>query len=316
MSTHTEASGAQTGTALAARVADGGAGRGLGGRVLARALGAARGAAGEPGTALFDAPGPRTRRRIAVATVVSLAALVLLVWGAVRRLASYGQLDAAKWQMFTQWPIIHYLLNGLVATLEVTAISGAIALPIAVLMALGRLSRTRLLRWPAAVYTEVLRAVPLLLLIYAFLLGLPSTGLQVPLMWQLVWPIVLTNSAVLAEIFRAGVLAVNRGQTEAAQAIGLRYWPTMRLVVIPQAVRQVIPSLVSQLIRLLKDSTLGYVVSYLELLYASEVLGQYNHAVLQSFLVAAFCYVIVNNILATVARRLERRTSRAPSTAA
>jgi glutamate transport system permease protein len=316
MRTHNEVAAARTGSALTARAADGAAARGPGGRVLARALGAVRGATAEPGPALFDAPGPRARRRIAVATVVSLTALVLLAWGAVRRLASYGQLDAAKWQIFTQWPIIHYLLNGLAATLEVTVISGAIALPVAVLMALGRLARTRLLRWPAAVYTEALRAVPLLLLIYAFLLGLPSTGIQMPLMWQLVWPIALTNSAVLAEIFRAGVLAVNRGQTEAAQAIGLRYWPVMRLVVIPQAVRQVIPSLVSQLIRLLKDSTLGYVVSYLELLYASEVLGQYNHAVLQSFIVAAFCYVVVNNTLATVARRLERHTSRAPSAAA
>jgi len=266
-----------------------------------------------PGDMLFDQPGPLARRRIAVATVVSLAVLVLLAWAAERRFAAYGQLSADKWEPFTQWPIIHYLLNGMLATLEVTAISGAIALPAGMILALGRLSRTRLLRWPAALYTEALRSVPLLLLIYAFLFGLPSTGLRLPLMWLLIWPIVATNSAVLAEIFRAGVLAVDRGQTEAAQAIGLRYWPTMRHVVIPQAVRRVIPSLVSQLIRLLKDSTLGYVVSYLELLYAAEVLGQYNHAILQCFLAAAFCYVIVNNILAVVARRLELRMPHSPS---
>jgi glutamate transport system permease protein len=265
------------------------------------------------GSALFDPPGPRGRRRIAIATVVALAVLVLLAWEVERRLASYGQLSAAKWAPFTQWPIIHYLLNGLVATLEVTVISASIALPAGLLLALGRLSRTWLLRWPAALYTEVLRSVPLLLLIYAFLLGLPSTGVRLPLMWQLIWPIVATNSALLAEIFRAGVLAVDRGQTEAAQAIGLRHSSTMRFVVLPQAVRQVIPSLVSQLIRLLKDSTLGYVVSYLELLYAAEVLGQYNHAVLQCFLVAAFIYVIMNNILAVIARQLELRTPHVPS---
>jgi glutamate transport system permease protein len=262
---------------------------------------------------LFDAPGPRARRRIAIATVVAVVALIAAVWAAERRFAAYGQLSAAKWEPFTQWPIIHYLLNGLIATLEVTAISGAIALPAGLLLALGRLSRTRLLRWPAALYTEVFRAVPLLLLIYAVLFGLPSTGLRLPLMWELIWPIVATNSAVLAEIFRAGVLSIDRGQTEAAQAIGLRYWPTMRHVIIPQAIRRVVPSLVTQLIRLLKDSTLGYVVSYLELLYASEVLGQYNHAVLQCFLVAAFCYVIVNNILAAVARRLEVGLPHSPS---
>jgi glutamate transport system permease protein len=286
--------------------------RGYGTRGL---LGVVRRAAGDPGpgSTLFDQPGPRGKRHIAIATIAALAGLALLAWGLERRLAAYGQLSADKWQPFTQWPIIHYLLNGLLATLEVTAISGSIALPIGMLLALGRLSRTRLLRWPAALYTEVLRSVPLLLLIYAFLLGLPSTGLRLPLMWQLIWPIVATNSALLAEIFRAGMLAVDRGQTEAAQAIGLSRLATMRLVVVPQAVRQVSPSLVSQLIRLLKDSTLGYVVSCLELLYAAEVLGQYNHAVLQCFLVAAFVYVIVNNILAAVARRLELHTPHAPS---
>jgi glutamate transport system permease protein len=263
-----------------------------------------------PDMALFDQPGPRARRRIAIATVIALVVLAALAWAAVQRFAAFGQLNADKWAPFTQWPIIHYLLNGLGATLEVTAISGGIALPGGLFLALGRLSRTRLLRWAAALYIEVLRSVPLLLLIYAFLLGLPAIGLRLPLMWQLIWPIVATNSAVLAEIFRAGVLSIDRGQTEAAQAIGLRYWPTMCHVIMPQAVRRVIPSLVSQVIRLLKDSTLGYVVSYQELLYAAGVLGQYNHAVLQCFLVAAVCYVIVNNILAAIARRLELRMAR------
>jgi glutamate transport system permease protein len=258
---------------------------------------------------LLDQPGPRSRRRIAVATALSVVVLALLAWGAERRLAAYGQLDAARWQIFTQWPIDHYLLNGLTATLEVTAITAAITLPAGLVLALARLSRTRLLRWPATVYTEVLRSLPLLLLIYAFLFGLPSMGIQLPLLWQLVWPITATNAAVVAEIFRAGILAVGRGQSEAAQAIGLRYWSMMRLVVIPQGIRRVIPALVTQMVRLLKDSTLGYVVSYLELLYAAEVLGQYNHDVLQSYLVAALLYIIVNNILAALARWLDRRLS-------
>jgi glutamate transport system permease protein len=264
---------------------------------------------------LFDAPGPRARRRITLLTVVSLAGLAALAWWVESRLAAEGQLDAAKWQMFTQWPIIRYLLNGLVATMKVTAVSGVIALPAGLLLALGRLARTRWARWPAVLYIEVLRSVPLLLLIYGFLFGLPRTGISLPLMWQLIWPIAATNAAVFAEIFRAGVRSVDRGQTEAAQAIGLRYWPAMRHVIIPQAIRRVIPSLVTQAVRLLKDSTLGYVVSYLELLYAGEVLGQYNHTVLQTYLVVAVVYVIVNNILAGVASWLDRRLSRAPSAA-
>lgn len=264
-------------------------------------------------TALFDPPGPRGRRRIAVVTMLSLIALAALAWAAEHQFAANGQLAAAKWRLFAEWPVIRYLLKALLATVKVTLVSGVIALPIGVLLALGRLSRTRLARWPATVYTEVMRSVPLLLLIYAVLLGLPSTGLQLPLFWELVWPIALTNAAILAEIFRAGVLAVAGGQSEAAFSLGLRYWPTMRLVIIPQAVRQVIPALVSQLIRLLKDSTLGYVVSYLELLYTAGILGQYNHTVVQSFLVVTLVYIVINNILAAAARRLERRLTPAPS---
>jgi glutamate transport system permease protein len=258
---------------------------------------------------LFEPPGPRGRRRIAMATVAGMLVAVAAVFLLGGELAAHGQLSARQWRPFTQWPIIRYLLSGLVATLEVAAVAGALALPASVFLALCRLARNRLLRWSAGAFVEVLRAVPLLLLVYAFLLGLPETGLRVPLFWQLVWPIVLSNSAALAEIFRAGVRAVPRGQSEAALSLGLGYRSTMRLVVLPQAVRHVAPALVSQLIRLLKDSTLGYVVSYLELLNAAKVLGEYDGTVLQSFLVVAAIYIVINSMLAATAARLERRYS-------
>jgi len=258
---------------------------------------------------LFDVPGPRGRRRIAVATVISTVLIVALFALAVRQFAVNGQLERSKWEIFTQWPVIRYLAQALWATLQVTLVSGAIALPLGALLALARLSRSRVLRAPAALYVEVLRAVPLLLLIYAFLLGLPTTGVRIPLFWQLIIPIVATNAAVLAEIFRAAVRALPRGQTEAAYALGLGYWPTMRLVVLPQAIRMSAPALISQIIRLLKDSTLGYVVSYLELLYSARVLGEFNHTVIQSFLVVAAVFVAANLTLAAVASRVERRIS-------
>ncbi|MFJ8749454.1 amino acid ABC transporter permease [Streptomyces sp. NPDC102441] len=262
---------------------------------------------GEDEAPLFDAPGPRGRRRIAVATAVSVLVMAVLLAVAVRQFAVKGQLDADKWQLFAEWPIIRYLLTGLWATVKITLVSGAIALPLGALLALARLSRTRLLRWPATVYVELMRAVPLLLLIYAFLLGLPSTGIRMSLFWQLVWPIVITNAAVFAEIFRAGVRALPAGQTEAGHALGLSHWSTMRFVVLPQAVKQTSPALVSQLIRLLKDSTLGYVVSFLELLNSAKVLGEFNHTIVQSYLVVALVFVIVNVALASVAGRMERR---------
>ncbi|MFH8224771.1 amino acid ABC transporter permease [Streptomyces sp. NPDC018057] len=259
---------------------------------------------------LFDPPGPRGRRRIAVATVASVAVLALLLAAVLHRFAVHGQLAADKWSLFAQAPVLRYLLGGLWATVQVTLVSAALALPLGALLALGRLARTRLLRLPSAVYVEVLRAVPLLLLIYAFLLGLPETGVRMPLFWQLAGPIALTNAAVFAEIFRAGVRALPRGQTEAAYALGLGYWPAMRLVVLPQAVRQTSPALVGQLVRLLKDSTLGYVVSFLELLNSAKVLGEYNHTLVQGFLVVALMYVLVNSALAAAAWGLERRTGR------
>ncbi|KUN59592.1 amino acid ABC transporter permease [Streptomyces griseorubiginosus] len=268
-----------------------------------------------PDEGLFDPPGPRGRRRIAVASAVSLVILAALVWAVVHQFAAHGQLHAGQWRIFGQWPVIHYLLTALWATVRVTLVSGVIALPFGALLALARLSHTPLLRWPAAVYVEVLRAIPLLLLIYAFLLGLPNLGLHVPLFWQLVWPIVFTNTAVFAEIFRSGVRALPRGQTEAAQALGLSHWTTMRLVVLPQAIRQTAPALISQTVRLLKDSTLGYVVSFLELLNAAKVLGEYDHTVVQAYLVVALVYVVVNTALAATAGGVERRLGGAPSSA-
>ncbi|MFE1852189.1 amino acid ABC transporter permease [Streptomyces sp. NPDC059489] len=242
-----------------------------------------------------------------MATVVSLLAFTALVAAALHQFAANGQLEVAKWQLFVQGAVLQYLLKGLWATVEVSLVSGAIALPLGVLLALARLARTPLLRVPAMLYVEILRAVPLLLLVYAFLLGLPSTGIQLSLFWMLVWPIVITNAAVIAEIFRAGVRAVPRGQTEAGLALGLGNWLSMRLIVLPQAVRQTAPALVSQLIRLLKDSTLGYVVSFPELLQSAKVLGEFNHTIVQSYLVVACVFIVLNVALASSANLLERQ---------
>ncbi|MEV6028657.1 amino acid ABC transporter permease [Streptomyces sp. NPDC052036] len=271
--------------------------------------------AGDDVGSLFDPPGPRGQNRIAVATAASLLVLAAGIWLVVRQFASHGQLDAAKWTLFAEPTVMRYLLTGLWATIRVTLVSGALALPFGALLALGRLARNRPAKWLAGIYVESMRAVPLLLLIYAFLLGLPGAGVHLSLFWQLVWPIVITNAAVFAEIFRAGVRALPRGQSEAAHALGLGYWPTMRLVLLPQAIRSISPTLVGQLVRLLKDSTLGYAVSFLELLNSAKVLGEFDHTIVQSYLVVAVIYVFINSVLATAAGWLERRTgmARTPS---
>jgi glutamate transport system permease protein len=256
---------------------------------------------------LFDEPGPRGRARIRLYTALGLAVLAALVALALWQFARNGQLGRSRWLPFLQLSYLRFLGEGLVGTLVATAIAAVLSFPLGVLLALGRLSRTRVLRWVSTAYIELFRGVPLLLLIYAFLLALPRFGINLPLLWKLVVPIVLVNTAVLAEIFRAGVNAVDRGQSEAAAALGLRDGQAMRLVVLPQAVRLVIPSLVTQLVALLKDSTLGYVVSYPELMKQGNNLTVYTHLLVQTYLIVALIYVVANIALSRLATYLERR---------
>ena len=120
----------------------------------------------------------------------------------------------------------------------------------------------------------------------------------------------MCNAAVLAEIFRAGVNALPKGQLEASLAVGLTYWQAMRLVIFPQAIRLIIPALVTQLVSLLKDSTLGYAASFPELLRTANVLTARTHTLIQVYIVISLIYVIINLALSYLARVLERRLNR------
>jgi glutamate transport system permease protein len=259
---------------------------------------------------LFDLPGPRGRRRILITTVVAVLAMLALLALAIRQFGVNGQLAADKWQMFIQWPYERFLLQGLGQTIKASAVCTVLALPLGALVALARLARTPLLRWPATVFTEIFRSVPALLLVYIFLLGLPRAGVTLPVFWQLVVPIVISGTATVAELFRAGVLSMDRGQFEAAYSVGLGYWTAMRLVILPQVIRRMVPVLVTQVIALVKDTTLGYVVSYSELLNQGKTLAQYTQALVQTYLVVAVIYVILNGLLSRLAATLEQRGRR------
>ena len=261
---------------------------------------------------LFDAPGPRARRRIRILTVVSVLVVAGLIALGERQFASHGQLTQAKWQVFGEWPYQRFLLQGLGMTLRAAAVSAVLALPFGAFLALGRLSEHRVTRMLSAGFIELFRSVPLLLVLYVFLMAIPRTGYTFPVFWQLVIPIVLCSSASLAEVFRAGVLALDSGQSEAAYALGMRRRQVMWLVVLPQAIRLVVPSLVSQMVSLLKDTTLGYVVSYPELLNQGKSLGSFTHNFVQSYLVVTAVYVVMNAALSQLAHALERRAQRRP----
>ena len=259
---------------------------------------------------LFDAPGPRARRRTRIVTVLTVLVIAGLVYLALHRFDENGQLAGDRWHFVVETDYVRLLWEGFRGTLECAAVAAVIAFPAGALLALLRLARNRVARWLATAYIEVFRSIPLLLLVFVFLTSLPRYSINLPIFWKLTVPIAMVNAAVLAEVFRAGVKALDRGQGEAASAIGLTYWQSMRIIVLPQAVRLVLPSLVTQLVSLLKDSTLGYVVGYIELMHQGDRLTVYLHLLIQPYLVIAVIYVVVNFALSQLASFLERTLNR------
>lgn len=245
-----------------------------------------------------------------IGSIVVGAVLAGLVALAVYRFYEKGQLDADRWDVFTDWSVVEFLLIGLRNTLYLFLVSAALAMTLGMLGALGRLARFRPIRWLATSYVELLRATPLLLLILFASLVLPEYGIDLPLFWYAVIGLSLYNGAVIAEIFRAGILSLEKGQSEAAYSIGLRYWQTMGLVVIPQAVRRMVPALISANVTLLKDTSLAYVVAYEELLRRGRIVGEFSNNPLQALMVVAVMFIVVNFTLGAIARRLEARQRR------
>lgn len=263
---------------------------------------------------LADALGPRARRRVAAASVVAGVGLLLVGAAVLRRLADTGQLAAAQWRPLAEQSTVRFLFGGLVNTLKVALLAMALAILVGGLMALGRLARNGPVRWLSGVYVEFFRAVPLLLLILFSALALPKYGFRLPAFGYLVLALVAYNSAVLGEIFRAGILSLERGQTEAALALGMGYWQSMLLVIIPQAVRRMVPAIVSQLVTLLKDTSLGFVIGLSlqdrELLRRGRDLGEFYRNPLQSLVVVAIVYIAINFALSRLAAWLEVRQRR------
>ena len=260
---------------------------------------------------LADVLGPRARAQVRIASMLATILLAVLAGIAIKRLADNDQLTTDKLRFLTNPDIIRFLWQGLVATLKVAAVSMTLAILIGAIMALGRLARNGPARWLSGAYVELFRAVPLLLLIYFCARGLPALNVELSNFWYLVLGLVAYNSAVLGEIFRAGILSLDRGQSEAAFSLGMGYWQAMALVIIPQAARRMIPAIVSQLITLLKDTSLGFVLPYEELLRRGQIVGETTgKPVLQALAFVAVIYMTVNFALSRLARRLEIRQRR------
>ncbi|MGB3413254.1 MAG: amino acid ABC transporter permease [Microbacteriaceae bacterium] len=261
-------------------------------------------------SALFDAPGPVARSRIRMITLVSLVLIALLIFVAIRQFWVNGQLEPAKWEQFLNPGIQWYLVKALGNTLLAAAGAAAIALPLGLVLALGRLSKNRGVRWSSTIIIEMFRAIPLLLLIYIFFIALPQYGINPDLFWKLVIPIGLCAGASIAEVFRAGILALPKGQSEGALSLGLSEAQTFWNVIFPQAVRMVVPSLLAQVVILLKDTTLGYVVSYGELQNSAKVLVASSGNLIQTYLIVTLVYIAINVLISKSAERIDRRFQR------
>jgi glutamate transport system permease protein len=263
---------------------------------------------------LFDAPGPRARVRNRVISGVTLTVLALLAWAVIGRLADKGQLTAAKWRPFTTGDLWKtYVLPGIVGTLTAAAMSIVLALILGLLLGVGRLSPVRAIRWPCAVIVEVFRAVPvLIMMIFAYFLFalygvFPSQQLALA---GVVTGLTLYNGAVIAEIVRSGVGSLPRGQSEAASALGLSWGQTMRSILLPQAIASMLPVLISQLVVVLKDTAIGYQITFLEMVRQGTVIGSTYGNYVPALIVIAVLMIGLNFTLSAAATRVERRLRR------
>ena len=265
---------------------------------------------------LYDVQGPRARRRVLIASIVGGFLMLGLFALAGRRLAANEQFEYEKYEPFLTEPQLYErLFEALQNTLIAAAYALVLALVLGIVLAFGRLSHRWFIRIPAIAVVEFFRGVPLLLLIFFFFLGFPlAFDIELPALWSLVFGLTLYNGAVIAEIVRAGVLSIPKGQTEAALATGLTRGQTLRVVLLPQAIRVMLPALVSQLVVLLKDTSLGFVVSYAELLRTGGQLVQVLNNPIQLYLVIALIYIVINSGLSLLAGRLERRQRRTVGT--
>lgn len=278
-------------------------------------------------TVLFDVPGPKARRRHLVLAMLAVAALLALLAAAAFRLHDRGQLDSELWAPLLDpthedfSAVWEFLWRGLQATLVTAALAITASLIIGTAlgsarMLLGTTPVGRGVRLPLIVWIELFRGLPVVITIFLTWAFFRFVDLRLDflpgdeLMWYVAIGLTLYNSVIIAEILRAGVASLPRGQAEAARAVGMTEGKVMRLVLLPQAFRIMLPALISQLVVVLKDTSLGFVISYIELLYRGNRLGQLYHNPLQALLVVAIIYIAINMLLSWIAVRVERRASR------
>lgn len=263
------------------------------------------------GSVLYDVPGPRAIARNRLLGVATVAVLLALFGFIIYRFAVSGQFDASKWYVFTFSAVWISIFKAVGATLGAFAAAAAGSIILGFVLAIGRLSDHKWVSIPVTAVLELFRAVPVLVLMMLLYYGLPVVGVRMEPYFAVVIALVLYNGSVLAEALRAGIESLPRGQKEAGFAIGLRKSGVMTLILLPQAVRAMLPVIISQLVVTLKDTALGFVITYPELLYYAKLLGsQEGRPILQAGLVIGAIYIALCLILSGVAKWVETRSHR------
>lgn len=265
---------------------------------------------------LYDAPGPVARRRSAMTSIVGAVLLLALAAWLISTLAAErttaagavlpGLFDPSRWDIFADPVVWQSLGRGALNTLAMAAVAAVLALAIGILFSFGRTARSRWIRFPVAVLLEFFRGMPVLLMML-FVLLVFSTGTY----WAGVSALAVYNGAIIGEALRAGIRSLPAGQREAGLAIGLHPIRTRLIIEFPQAFRQMLPIIIAQLVVLLKDTSLAYIVGYSELLRTGQNLTNFfgNRYNFSFFFIVLAMYLLMNLILSWVARIVSRRTA-------
>lgn len=203
---------------------------------------------------------------------------------------------------------LQFLLSGLFVTLKVAVISGVLSLIIGTIIAVIRYAKVPILSQLLMVCVETIRNLPLLLILFFARFALPEVGINMDILTAAIVALTVFESAMISEVVRSGLTSIDKGQIEAARSSGLSYTATLWHIVLPQALRRMVPPIVSQLIALIKDTSLAVVISLPELLHNAQIInGRSVDYVIPIFLLVAVIYFTINYMLSILAKRLEVR---------
>jgi glutamate transport system permease protein len=260
-------------------------------------------------SALFDLPGPKARLRYRLYAIIGILVIVGAIVFVVLKFIDAGQFEGKVWSWLEYQQVQQDLLDAFIKTIQAFAAAAVLSLVFGAIFAAGRLSEHAIFRVPSMLIVELFRAIPAVILMFFFHYGIQ---LGDPFN-SVVAALTLYNGSVLAEVFRAGINSLPRGQSEAAYAVGMRKTQVMMLVLLPQALRAMLPTIISQLVVVLKDTALGFLITYNELLYYARQLGGqavFGRPLIPVTIVVAAMYIVMCLLMSWLANYLSKRESR------